>query len=397
MFSAPTPQATSIQSTKPKLLFATIAAGGGHVATARAMAQAVETLYPGAFEITLLDYMKEVGVVGFDRRHKEMWRWALRFPFTARLGQRVIDGLPQLAMQIQRRMLLPFARAARQDLELRRPDLIISNHGLLTTGLALAKRRLGLKLPVLTFATETHNISAYWADPLADHIIVPNEGVKRDLERMGVPASKVSVVGYPVQQDFLHVPNKTEAQQQLGLEGFTCLVSLGGEGVGGDIEGILSPLLALGAVRHVVVICGRNEALKTTLQHHYAGTPKVRVEGFVSNMATYLAASDVVIGKAGPASVYETLAVGRPMLMTSYAGLNEKGVLEFVVAKGLGAYLPHPDQLKAEVLRYATTPDLLGRVAKEASALGLERQTAALAQAVVRYAREHAEGQARAR
>jgi UDP-N-acetylglucosamine:LPS N-acetylglucosamine transferase len=274
--------------------------------------------------------------------------------------------------------------------------LVISNHYLLTTSFALAKRRLGLQLPVLTFATETHNVSANWADPWADHIIVPNEGVKGDLERMGVPAHKVSVVGYPVQQDFLHAPSKTEARKEIGLEGFTCLVSLGGEGIGGDIERILSPLLVLEAVHHLIVICGRNESLKTSLQHRYATAPKVRIEGFVNNMATHIAASDVVIGKAGPASVYETLAVGRPMLITSYAGLNEKGVLQFVVDKGLGAYLPQPELLKAEVLRYATSQDLLERVAKEASALGLEHQTRALALAVVRYARDHIEGQARA-
>jgi hypothetical protein len=41
----------------------------------------------------------------------------------------------------------------------------------------VGKRRYGLKVPVLTFATEPHNISAYWADPRAEHIVVPSEEV----------------------------------------------------------------------------------------------------------------------------------------------------------------------------------------------------------------------------
>ena len=49
---------------RPEILFATIAAGGGHVATARAMAEAIERYYPGEFDLRVSDYMKEVGVTG---------------------------------------------------------------------------------------------------------------------------------------------------------------------------------------------------------------------------------------------------------------------------------------------------------------------------------------------
>ena len=70
------------------LLLATIAAGGGHVASARAMAQALERLYPAQVEVRISDFMQEVGATSFDQRHKAMWRWALRYPQSARLGQR---------------------------------------------------------------------------------------------------------------------------------------------------------------------------------------------------------------------------------------------------------------------------------------------------------------------
>ena len=73
-------------------------------------------------------------------------------------------------------------------------------------------------------------------------------------------------------------------------------------------------------------------------------------------MATYLAASDVFVGKAGPASVYEAVVVGRPALVTGYAGLNEVGVARLVEERGLGRYVRTPEELLQEVRRYALDP-----------------------------------------
>ncbi|HEU4494532.1 MAG TPA: hypothetical protein VFR69_10090, partial [Rubrobacteraceae bacterium] len=83
---------------RPRILFATIAAGGGHMAVARAMAEAIEHHYPGRFELRVSDYMKEVGVkkvADLDRLHKNIWRFMLRYPVLARTSQRVMDAFPR--------------------------------------------------------------------------------------------------------------------------------------------------------------------------------------------------------------------------------------------------------------------------------------------------------------
>ena len=373
---------------RPKILFATISAGGGHVATARAMAEAIERSYPGEFELRVSDYMKEVGVTGLDRRHKDSWRRALRYPFLARAGQRLIDTFPRPAIAAQRRILRSFARAAAGDLNQSPPRLVVSNHGLVTTGLAEAKRLYGLQTPVLTFATEPHNISAYWAEPRADHIVVPSEEVRRDLLRLGVPAKKLEVVGYPVRQSFLYPPPKKEARESLGLANrFTCLVAFGGEGVGGNQRCLVETLLNSDVSPQVIAATGRNEALARGLRKLPAGEKRLRVLGFVEDVAPYLAAADVFVGKAGPASVYESLAVGRPALLTGYAGLNERGVLRFVLREGLGSHVKDLDALSREVERYATTPGLSEEVSLRCRDLDIEYSTGRLARYVVRYAR----------
>jgi 1,2-diacylglycerol 3-beta-galactosyltransferase len=376
---------------RPTILFATIAAGGGHVATAHAMSEALEHHYPGEFELRVSDYMKEVGakkVSELDRLHKDIWRFMLRYPVLARSSQRLMDALPRLTIAAQRRLVRGFARAAAADLGEDPPLLVVSNHGLMTAGLAAARHRYGLEVPVLSFANELFNICSYWADPRADHILVPSEEARRDLRRFGVPEGRMSFVGfgYPVRQAFLNVPAKAEARAPLGLEDrFTCLMSSGGEGVERNQLALIRTLLGSDVSPQVVVLAGRNEALKKELKA--LGTSGLRIEGFVEDVATYLAASDVFIGKAGPASVYEALVVGRPALVTGYAGLNEVGVARFVESRRLGRYVRTPGALLEEVRRYASDPALLEEIARRCREMDLAAATERLARYIVRYAR----------
>ena len=358
-------------SARPHIFFATITAGGGHMATARAIAEALAADYPGVFETTIADYMLALGLTEQDRRHKESWSWMLAHPRSARYGQRVLDAFPRLTNRAHRLMLDTFARRAAAHLNELKPALVVANHGWSCVALTRARRRYGLQVPVLTFTTEVLDASALWAEPAAERFAVPSAAALKDLERLGVPEQNVDLVGYPVQDACLQAPSQGAARASLGLqERLTCLVSLGGEGVGLGTEGVVRTLLAHPLNPQIVVATGRNGALRERLER----IDGVRALGFTGRMAEYLAACDVVVGKAGPASVTEALAVGRGVLVTSYAGLNEAKLVRFLERKGLGAYVPGPAQLAARLHEFASA-SVRGRVAERSAALGLSAMT----------------------
>ena len=325
---------------KPLIIFATLDSGGGHVATAKAMLQAIESSFPNRFDFEVSDLMHNLGQIDpvllkLDKRNKELWKRMLKYPISARLGQRLIDSIPKSTVLVHRFFLKRFAKLAASELNKKQPQLIVANHGWLTVGLTLAQRKYGLTSPVLTFATEPLDASALWAEWQAEHFVAPSQAVKKDLIRLGIPEKKIDVVGYPVQQAFLQQLSKEEARKKLNLSKHpTCLVSLGGEGVGGKTMTIVKSLLSHPLKPQVVVIAGRNQKLLNQLIN--LNHSKLHPKGFINNMADYLAACDVVIGKAGPASVMETLAVGRPLLVTSYAGINELKLCKFLEKEGLG-------------------------------------------------------------
>jgi UDP-N-acetylglucosamine:LPS N-acetylglucosamine transferase len=368
------------------ILFATIAAGGSHVSTAEAMRQACDLAWPGAFRTSVREPMIDFGFERLDRRHKSGWRGALRRPWTIVWGQRLIDALPAATAAFHRRLLRDFAERAAAELTSAAPDLVVVNHGWLTVALTLAQRRFGLEVPVLTFETSTLNANALWAEPNAERFVVASQESKRRLIRFGVPAQRIDVVGYPVRQEFLCPLGKREARRRLALDdAFTCLVTLGGEGVGGTPEAVLQALAADRELQ-VVVVAGRNLALLDRLARFRERLPRLRLLGFVDRLADYLAAADVVIGKSGPATVYETLAVGRPLLAPARFGTAENKMCRLLEQYGLGGPVGARGQLLDRVRRYRDDPERLAEVERRAARLDFPGMAARLGRYLGHYA-----------
>ena len=370
---------------RPRILFATVAAGGGPVTPALAMAEAVEDAAPGAFDTQVSDLMLDLGLVRFDTRHKAQWRWMLARPWTARWGQRTIDAVPALTRAVLRRGLDAVARAAAARFAVDPPDLIVANHGFLAFALARARSRYGLRSPLLVQVPESADASALWAEPLVERFLVATPVAAGALARLGVPSDRIEVVGYPVRRAFLQPPARADARARLGLrDAFTCLVLLGGEGVGGRPGAIVRALRSLPDPPQVEVIAGRNQALAAALTAEFGDDVVVR--GFVDDMATHLAAADVVVGKPGGATAVEVAAVGRPLLVPDCAGLNEVALLRWFERLGIAHDVRDLRALQAHVVAYRHDPEALAAVGRAARDLDLPGMTSRVAAYVIRFA-----------
>ncbi len=323
-----------------EVLLATIAAGGGHVATATALAEAVEEASGGALVARVTDVMAAYAP-RLDARHKAGWRALLARPRLLRAAQAAMDAVPALSRGVQGAVLGGFTRRVTQALNDAPPSLVVVNHGWLATAFTAARLRHGLRSPVVVLATEPFDASALWSAPGAETVLAPSAAAADDLVRLGVPAEAVHVSGYPVARRFYEPPARDDARRALGLgDEFVVLLSLGAEGVAG--EEVTEAALAM-ARGGATVLCatGRNASLAERLRTAAAGAglaARLRVLGFVERMEVPLAACDLMVGKAGPASTMEALAVGRPVVTAAYAGLNERAVVRFLASRGLGQH-----------------------------------------------------------
>ena len=111
------------------------------------------------------------------------------------------------------------------------------------------------------------------------------------------------------------------------------LVVGGAEGAGGMDDRVAAIVKRLPDV-HVVAICGRNRRLVKKLSR--LGGERLTVKGFVDSPTDWVRSADVVVGKAGPATIAEAACCGAALLLTSYVPGQEQGNADLVVQAGAG-------------------------------------------------------------
>lgn len=375
---------------RPKILLAMITVGQGHKTAADALAAHLERLWPDRFDLEILDFTAAVGDLRLDRRHKASWDAMLAQPWSAYWGQRLVDTVipVRLSRAVQGAMLADHARHAAPFIASREYDLVIATHFFTVQALGMARSRHGLAVPVVGINPDPLDSHALWSEPRLDEMVVFSEAAADDLLRRGVPRDRVSTFPYLMRPEFPPRLERAAARRELGIDpgAFTVLHSAGGQGIGGNVLASVESVLELGLDLEYVVICGRNEALRARVQERalrHEGPGRLRATGFVTNMAEWVCASDVVVGKAGPASTFEALISGRPVLHTSYAAANEKAVLDYCVAHGVGAYVPEARLLADRIRTLVERPDRLDGLRSRIEALELENGGPKLARHLV--------------
>ena len=100
----------------------------------------------------------------------------------------------------------------------------------------------------------------------------------------------------------------------------------------------------------LIYICGKNEKLAKALRGR---TSKIQnfVEGFTSQVPFYMAMSDFFIGKPGPGSVSEAVAMKLPVIVERNAWTlpQERYNAEWVREKELGLVVKGPQEIPSAI------------------------------------------------
>lgn len=100
----------------------------------------------------------------------------------------------------------------------------------------------------------------------------------------------------------------------------------------------------------VILATGRNQALLK----YFTGRKYVCALPFTPEIAPYMAAADVIMGKAGANVIFESMTLGKPFIATSYIPAQEKANLEFIQRYGLGWVALEPEKLRKLIAMLAT-------------------------------------------
>lgn len=352
--------------------------GGGHRASAEAIKSTFELEYGDEYKVFVIDLWKEHTPWPFNQvprtysflvKHENLWRFT--FHSTA----------PKLVHQSQMAATAPFvAREVAKGLAKYQPDVIVSVHPLMQHIPLRVLRARGLldKIPFTTVITDLSTCHPTWFHKLVTACFCPTKEVADRALKAGLRQSQLRVHGLPIRPSFATFTRpKDELRKELDMDESLPAVLLvgGGEGMG-PVE---QTARALGqslydantgkAVGQLVVVCGRNKRLVKKLEAMNWNIP-VKINGFVTNMSEWMAASDCIITKAGPGTIAEAMIRGLPMLLFDFIAGQEVGNVSFVVENGAGTFCEEPKEISRIIADwFGFKADQLSKMAEQCKKL----------------------------
>jgi 1,2-diacylglycerol 3-beta-galactosyltransferase len=370
----------------PHFVFLYSDTGGGHRSAAQAIIGALERGYPDQFTFEMVDIFRDFAPPLLNRIPDI-------FPPLARnpkiLGQ--IFHLSDDPSRIRRilKIIWPYIRPSLNRLMAERPaDLFISVHPLINVPLGHALEKTGSDTPLVTVVTDLVTAHTTWFCPQASLIVVPTEEARQVGLKCCISPDRMKIVGLPVADEFGRRERPArQIRASLGWPTDAPVVLLmgGGEGMG-QLENIAAAIDKAGLPVLLVIIAGRNKALKKRLEDRSWKIP-TRVYGFVQTMPDFMQAADILLTKAGPGTLSEALAAGLPVILYDLLNGSEDGNVHYVVDHGAGIWAPHPDQVVANLIQWLAHPEERARAAS--ACLTLARPQAARDIAALIMAHSH--------
>ena len=285
--------------------------GEGHDAPARAIQREFREEEPEARVMIANGLTAMGGILTSVVRDSSVvtFKW---FPWIFEIQYWLLMKIPPTRWLSQKLLSMLGARPLMRIINAHDPDLIISTYPGVTS--VLGNMRLNGKLLTPTIADITDLAGLHhWAHKGIDLHTVTHRESTETVEKIAGKGS-VRWAQPPTTPAFLNPPSREEAREMLGLP-LDCpviIVSGGGWGVG-DVTGGIEESLAVDDAQ-VVALCGRNEAVKEALEVKFGSEPRLRIEGFTSEMATFLSAGDILIHATGGLTALEAMICGTKVI-----------------------------------------------------------------------------------
>ncbi len=363
---------------RPRVLILGAGVGSGHLRAAEAVDLAFRQVCPQA-EVRNVDVLT-LGTSLFRRCYGGMYLDCVnKAPLVLRIAYHLMDQPRKtiswshwdyLRLILEEWNLRPFLNLLREQ-----PwDLVIDTHFLPGEIIAHLRQKKQLDIPQVMVNTdfETHHM---WITEPCEHYFTATDEAALYLEKQGVHAEKVSVVGIPIHPCFATRKDRSACLKRQGLAGDRPILLLlaGGHGVG-RIEEMFRTLLEVEEPVELVAVTGRNQAAKGRLEAiEPPARHRVKVFGYTTCMDELLTVSDLMVSKPGGLTTSEALACGTPMLIVDPVPGQEERNSDLLLENGIAIKANHLLTLPPKVTALLRDPVRLAQMRDNARRLSRPR------------------------
>jgi hypothetical protein len=368
--------------------FIYIDSGGGHRAAATALSEVIGQ-QQRPWNLRLLNIQELLNSIDIVRKttgipFQDVYNLMLQRGWTAGTAQM----LPPMHMAI-RLFHREEVRVLEEHWMQARPEMVISLIPHYNRAMKEALDHVWPGTPFVTIMTDIADCPPhFWIERQDQHLICGSERAAVQARALGYPDSRILRASGMILNPSFYAPpqlDRATERERLGLRPDlpTGLVLFGGQG-SVDMVKIAKLLGASGEKIQLILLCGRNQAAARELRTLSRRIPMF-VEGFTREVPYYMALSDFFIGKPGPGSISEALAMQLPVIVERNARtlVQERYNTEWIEERKLGIVvrsfsrvaeavreLLHPRQYRQYRERVAATrnfavyeiPDMLERI-----------------------------------
>ncbi len=322
-------------------------AGGGHRAAATALKAVIdEQKRPKGdeWDVRMVNLKEILGPLDVFRKVtglelEEIYNQMLARGWTlgSAQGLKFMHGVIRLYHGPAVRMLEKYWAGAR-------PDLVVS---LVPNFNRALFESLKNALPAVPYVTILTDIADYpphfWMEKQEQFLICGSDKAVLQARALGYTEDWISRASGMILRPTFYQPvtvDRVAERRRLGLDPDrpTGLVLFGGQGSKVMIE----IAERLSDVVQLILICGKNTGLADRLRALPVRAPRY-VEGFTSEIPYYMSLADFFIGKPGPGSISEAVAMGLPVIVERniWTLPQERYNADWVLERNAGMVLPN--------------------------------------------------------
>lgn len=317
-----------------KVLILTGSIGEGHMSAAKAVKQAMEK-QGLKINVEIVDIMEFLNA-GFNKISQKTYDGASKFaPFFLKFCHETIyDKWP---LKFMNQLNYPFMLSKIKKLfDETKPDLILSTFPVWDYIIAEIWRKQRKNAKFVSLVTDSIAIHRGWVIANADYHIVANRDTALSLKAFGVKDKKIKSLGFPVKLGFTTKTDREKLLNRLNLNPdlFTILFLPTAQNPSKNIK-FLKELQENQSDYNLIIVCGRDKEIKDKL-NEVINKDNTALIGWTEDMPEYIKSSDIVVTKAGGATIMECIAAEKPMVITSTIPGQEEGNAELIKRHQLG-------------------------------------------------------------
>jgi 1,2-diacylglycerol 3-beta-galactosyltransferase len=353
-----------------KILFLEASSGGGHISITTAIIQALQKKAPGIQPI-------RVDVIP-PFVHKFYQLTSRQFVNAFMLFYKATDN--QHAEFFASKFSANTKKLTKTIIE-NQPDIIISNSYLGLNEVPKIIEKMDKSIPFLVFVPDPFTFHNLYLSKKATLTLVSTLTSYQAALNNGIKPEKLKITGHPIREEFRQIPPDIKTHRKnLGLDPDKFTILFGGSGHGA--EKTLEILMHLGAkpgdeltnrlIRsanldyktyyklflkvfnrqkknipeiQAICVCGDNTELKEELEMlNFPSYIQPIIHQQSNNMADLMHAADLIVGKAGPNALFESIMSGKPFIATYHIKGQENGNIDFIRSMQVGFVEENPQK-----------------------------------------------------